>query len=660
MKANALLGLLLALPAAALADQAREQITTDKFDNCARDRFVCAGADSAGARLAHSWLLATEEGVTSKHPQPLSPSNQIKKVFDIPLSECDKAVLCIFRGGGSPDNPMRIQFNDRMILHDAKHLTAGDSGWEYEPLPPELIRKGTNTLIFSGTGDIPLDTRSPNRGSAVSYDGGRLWHPAPGEYMVRLRIFGYPPEGTLTSEVFDTALGVDPKRLIGPWPRYERAVIEADKDAPPETEIAFQWRAGTTRRFSPENWTPWQDGTEVKLAGARYVQWRAILQTSNGAKTPLLKGVHLRLLQKTAPIPAEASDLQVMRYDRPEDAPESYEFTYEGRTPRIRYLADKYKLAAVPPADGTDLVKTDAIRFWCSHQWNKGWDDGKYEYCPPWDALILLDMKPPDLCLGMCTHYSTVYVQSSTALGYISKHVILDGHLVAETYLNDLGQWAIQDTGPGPGPTGFPIGVHYEANGIPLNALEMHRLLLASGTALAIPEKAEGEPAVTVATGTHLSPSASPYREKLNLYSCFGIPLRNNHLSVPEPAEEEHGFGYFHYNGYLWWADNPDNPLQTVSHFSLLSNRPADFYPKVNQTWIDLEQKEKRVLAVALSNHMPNFSQYEARVDNGEWKKSEGASVWPLHPGTNTFAARSVNTFGVPGPLSVVEIVAPN
>ncbi len=657
MKVNAMFGLLAALPAVAVGAPVPDRITTHKFDNCARDRFICVSADSAGARLAHSWLVATEEGITSKHPQALSASDQIRKVFDIPLPECEGATLCILHGGGSPANPMRIQLNDHTILHDDKHLTADDCGWEYEPLSPEFIRKGPITLVFSGAGEISLDTRSPNQGSAVSYDGGHSWHPAPGEYIVRLRILGYPPEGTLTSEVLDTALGMDSTKMVGPWPRYERAVITAESDTPRGTEISFQWRAGGTRRFHPETWTPWQDGTQLKLAGARYVQWRAILRTGSGARTPLLKSVSLSLLEKQAPAPVEVSDLQVKRYDVPENAPDSYDFTYEGPTPRIRYLADKYKLASVLPAQGTDLAKTNAIRSWCSHQWNNGWDDGKYSYIPPWDALVLLDMKPSNLCLGMCTHYSTVYVQATTALGYISKHVILDRHCVAETYLNDLGKWAIHDTGPGPGPTGFPVSVYFEANGVPLDALEMHRLFLASGTARAIPQKGDGEPKDCLATVT--GPVLERVAEKLNLYKRFGVPLRNNHLSVPEPAEEEHGCDYYHYNGYLWWTDNPDNPLQSVSHFSLLSNRPADFHPTMNRTWVDLEQKEKRLLAVTLTGNTPNFRQYETAVDNGEWKTSGDSFAWPLHSGTNTLAARAVNAFGIPGKPSVVEIVAP-
>lgn len=628
-----------------MAESGPVRITTDKFDNCARDRFVYIGASCTGARLAHSWLVATEEGITAKHPQTLSGSTQIKKIFNIPLPQCEGAMLCIFHGGGSSNSPMRIQFNDQTILHDANHITAAGRGWEYEPVAPELIRKGTNTLVFSGAGTLMLDTRNPNMGSAVSYDAGHSWHQAAGEYIVRLRISGYPAEGLLTSEALDTALGVDPKRVIGPWPQFERAVISADTDAPQGTEIAFQWRVGTTRCFSPAKWTPWQEGVEVKLAGARYMQWRAILRTKDGTKTPLLKSISLSLFPKVDAVPSETSDLRVTRYDMPENAPDSYEFVYEGATPRILYLGEKYKLASIPPAEGTDLDRTSAIRYWCSHQWDKGWDWGKYQYIPPWDALILMDMAPSNLCLGMCTHYSTLYVQASVALGYVSRHVILDYHCIAETYLNDLGKWVIQDVGPGAGPKGYPIGVHYEAKGISLNSIEMHQLFLSAGSVQAVPDKADGEP--------------TPYTKEKNLwlYSRFGIPLRNNHLSVPEPAEEEHGQDHYHYNGYLWWTDNPDNPEQTVSHFSLLSNRPADFYPRINQTWIDLERKESRLLGVALSGNTPNFKQYEVRLDNGAWKKSESSFTWPLRTGTNTLAARSVNAFGIFGQPAVVEVL---
>ena len=47
----------------------------------------------------------------------------------------------------------------------------------------------------------------------------------------------------------------------------------------------------------------------------------------------------------------------------------------------------------------------------------------------------------------------------------------------------------------------------------------------------------------------------------MRLFVRFGIPLRNNHLSQPEPAEIEHGAAQYYWDGYLWWTDSVADPL---------------------------------------------------------------------------------------------------
>ena len=52
----------------------------------------------------------------------------------------------------------------------------------------------------------------------------------------------------------------------------------------------------------------------------------------------------------------------------------------------------------------------------------------------------------------------------------------------------------------------------------------------------------------------------------------------------------------------------------------------------------------------------PNFKEYQVQRDGGGWASSGDTVVWPLHAGTNRLEARTVNRFGVTGPVSTVEL----
>ena len=61
-------------------------------------------------------------------------------------------------------------------------------------------------------------------------------------------------------------------------------------------------------------------------------------------------------------------------------------------------------------------------------------------------------------------------------------------------------------------------------------------------------------------------------------------------------------------------------------------------------------------LRVGLRTLTPNFERFEARTDGGPWQPRDEASLWMLRPGRNRFEARTVNRFGVTGPITLVEL----
>ena len=65
---------------------------------------------------------------------------------------------------------------------------------------------------------------------------------------------------------------------------------------------------------------------------------------------------------------------------------------------------------------------------------------------------------------------------------------------------------------------------------------------------------------------------------------------------------------------------------------------------------------EGATLRVELKTMTPNFQRFEVRLDGAGWKPSEENFVWNLHRGRNRMEARSVNKFGVRGPVSIAEL----
>ena len=62
------------------------------------------------------------------------------------------------------------------------------------------------------------------------------------------------------------------------------------------------------------------------------------------------------------------------------------------------------------------------------------------------------------------------------------------------------------------------------------------------------------------------------------------------------------------------------------------------------------------MVVVTLRTLTPNFKTYLFRIDGGEWKAGAERVEWKTHAGANRLEARSVNQFGVEGPVSTAEV----
>jgi hypothetical protein len=616
-------------------------LTTTNFRTHLRDRFIDAQSTQS-ARLAPTHLLTHEAGVDGDIREELTPTTCAKIAFDLPSTKAKSAELLFYVNAdtSTQKKPMRLQVNGHVLTHRQNKERMLTGGWDRKKIAGKYLKAGTNEFVFSHSGVLHIDPfpgghadPKPSHASR-SFDGGKTWHQGAlgearaidGEYLVRLRLKGHPPRGTLCSPVIDL---VDPKNKgrIAPRLGIRRIDLIARSRLPQGTHIHFEMRSGSTPSFDPRTWTPWEKRSALQWPG-RFAQWRATLETDSADKTPVLQSIALE-----ADIKADATSLApftLVNFDHPKLAYSSYNFTYMGPHHRLDRLRKQYRLDEVVARGQTELEELALLRDWVHSQW-LGWQSGKYPYCPSWDPIEILATTKGDWGFGMCTHYGAVFAACASALGFVARSLVVDHHCLAEVWSEELQKWILEDAGPS-----REYDATYELDGVLLNALELHE---------AIKGPKSSKKLIANKLPQNLSEPMSTHKQT---FVRFAIPLRNDHLIFSEPAELHHGNGQYHYDGYLWWSDDID---PRYAEYSLQTTRPADFYWSVNQTRIYLQASEKpNALQVDLEHNAPNFSHFLVRENSGDWREEREARFeWALTKGEHQLEIRTVNAFGKKG-----------
>jgi hypothetical protein len=268
---------------------------------------------------------------------------------------------------------------------------------------------------------------------------------------------------------------------------------------------------------------------------------------------------------------------------------------------------------------------------------------GEADFCPPWDAMVILELAGRKLSLGMCTHYATVMSHCCAALGLVARTQIMRSHCINEVWSPQHGRWVAMDVG-GDADDETKFTYHLERNGVPMSALEAHRAWVDEDY-----DDVEVVPKPPAATGDRFEVA-----KRLQLFERFMISLRNDELVTMGPGEPEHGKISYHFDDYLFWEDEKTEPLPW---FSRHTARPDDLYWSVNQVCIHLQQTaQPDRLSVSLDTETPNLACFERRFDDGEWEECGPELEWRLPAGRSHLEVRPVNRFGRRGATSEVTV----
>lgn len=317
--------------------------------------------------------------------------------------------------------------------------------------------------------------------------------------------------------------------------------------------------------------------------------------------------------------------------------------------PKLKELREKYRLDEVIAPGKDEFEKQVLLNDWVHRRFKKfGQPSTKAR-----GALEVLGGIEQGQTF-FCAQYAETLVSCAASLGWADRTLALrrhqgvnarggsTEHSTTEIWSDQYAKWIMLD------PTS---NMYLEANGTPLNAWEIRQEWFYRG----------GTNLVFVIGKEH-----TRYRKKdlpifLERFKDFGD------LTVEPDELDKYGFIGYIPNTNLMDAGNDYGQMFIVKdalcdgtkwHIRDLPKNPAiDPYFPINQASVDLKPDGDK-LRVDLKTFTPNFARFEFQRDKGPWKECADNIEWTPRAGRNELRVRAVNTFGVAGPVSTVEVQA--
>jgi hypothetical protein len=615
---------------------------------------TCTGK---GVRFAYKGVML-RRGITIADELGRCNNRDREEIFDLRIAmkqfqvgrlALGTAKLCPYLECDRPGGMIEICINDHVFTYTWRtDRPYWKDRWTPIDVPTDWLHEGENDVVFRSMDEsvwtlLIESSRQPNR-SAVSEDDGQTWRKddlgwnngCDGEYMVRLWLDQYPNEASIESDVVD--LLRDPSRDIGVSANEHTACFEMDVDTTHGSSAQLNVRFGSTPTYSPRTWSAWAPMAMASTDEQRFGQWQVVLTTEDPGVSPVLRAVYLNTNAREMP------GLRVVQRSEPALRRSSYRFSSARHDePRADRLRDRWHLDEVVRGSGSEWEDYINLRQWVRNQWEDGWDTGEIDFCPPWDAMLILELTSRNLSLGMCTHYATVMSQCCAALGLNARTQIMKSHCINEVWSTDHQKWVAMDVG-GDNDDETKFVYHFEREGVPLSAGECHSAWVAQEF-----DDVTISPPPPPATGERYNVD-----KRLQLFERFMISMRTDELRSLEPGESEHGKGSYHYDGYLFWEDEQ---TEALPWFSNHTSRSSDLYWSVNETYIHLlDGSPVGSLEVLLESATPNLAGFERSADGESWAPCDEGFKWVPATEGQCLKVRSVNHFGRSGVVSVVEV----
>jgi hypothetical protein len=327
-------------------------------------------------------------------------------------------------------------------------------------------------------------------------------------------------------------------------------------------------------------------------------------------------------------------------------APEIFAAIEDYHNPRLKRLREEYGLEKVVASETDEFRRLLKLRHWVHTRWPIDNDQKEGG-----DAFAILEKAKAGAGFH-CSHSLTVQHAVMVSLGYVVRDLGVDRnhedlgrsihHGVNEVWSNDYAKWVLLDA---------KYDIHFERDGIPLSALELHEAVRTDGGKGVV--KMEGMERRQVPMDRPEAPEGT-----IRSYWWTSYYLR------PNPFTEPHWSGSSRllvldndaFRKTTWHRATNDGKL--VKHWAYAAQA---FIPTSNRHQIEwtpgvpdlrASQVGPETLEIQLRSATPNFKTYLARFDDGSWKPLSGDRArWTLQPGENRIEARTQNLAGVEGPV---------
>jgi hypothetical protein len=315
--------------------------------------------------------------------------------------------------------------------------------------------------------------------------------------------------------------------------------------------------------------------------------------------------------------------------------------------PSLKRLLKREKLEGLK-AGRSQLETIVALRGWARHQWEPG---QKFRY-PPWDALEILDLARKGN-RGFCAQYGVVYAQAAMALGLHARYIDIVGHFVTEVWSDELGKWVVMDP---------YFDLHYERNGVPLNARELCEVHW------------RGEEDEVFKVGSDWKKEKAS-KEDLKLYRKYALYLRSNQLvnpvTVDRGGRQEKLVKSSDITRYplIGGGASEVTYVHTIVSFNdAFAKEKFTAWPvlddlqvyqrPVNQAIINIAGTEPDgTIRIALAAEgSPDLESFLFRFNDGPWSAAPPRLMGRLEPGLNILSARVRTRSGWTGPESSVTL----
>lgn len=313
------------------------------------------------------------------------------------------------------------------------------------------------------------------------------------------------------------------------------------------------------------------------------------------------------------------------------------------QNPKLKELRERYRLDEVVASGRDEFERQVRLMDWTHQQFRRF---GRPTIAARGALEILEGIE--EGAAFFCTQYAQLLVSAAASLGWVDRPLALrrhqgvakvggsTEHTTTEIWSNQHRKWVMLD------PT---ANLYLERDGVPLNAWEIRQeWFYRDGTNLIFVVGKERK----------------RYRKAdlpvfLRRFAGFGD------LAIHPDELDKYGFVAYIPNTDLMDAAIDYNNMVIVKdqlcegtkwHTRKAPANPAvDLYFPMGQATMEL-RIEGDTLRVILTTFTPNFLRYETRADGGSWKTAGSTFAWDLHAGDNRLEARTVNQFGVVGPVS--------